>query len=167
MRRELVAAAKFLALPTVAVVGIALLAPGRAELALRIYALLVSATAIFVLILALRHAYPAETPVRATTVDKPKRAVPPSLSRIEQEVALGVASSFDLYFRLAPRLRAVADGLLRARRNMPLAANGAPDILGDDTWALVRPDRPAPEDRLAKGADPSDLDRVVGALEAI
>ena len=50
---------------------------------------------------------------------------------------------------------------------MPLAANGAPDILGDDAWALVRPDRPAPEDRLAKGADPTDLDRVIGALEAI
>ena len=167
MRRELFASAKFLALPTMAVVGIGMLAPGRAELAVRIYALLVSATAIAVLVIALRRAYPDETPLRARTATRRKRAVPPSLSRIEQEVALGVVSSFDLHFRLAPRLRYVADGLLRARRHMPLAGNGTSEILGEDAWALVRPDRPSPEDRLAKGASPAELDRVVAALEAI
>ena len=167
MRRELFASAKFLALPTIAVVGIGMLAPGRAELAVRIYALLVSATAIAVLVIALRRAYPDETPLRAATAPPRKRAVPPGLSRIEQEVALGVVSSFDLHFRLAPRLRDLADGLLRARRHMPLATNGAREILGENAWALVQPNRPAPEDRLAKGASPAELDRVVAALEAI
>jgi hypothetical protein len=50
---------------------------------------------------------------------------------------------------------------------MPLAGNGTSEILGEDAWALVRPDRPSPEDRLAKGASPAELDRVVAALEAI
>jgi hypothetical protein len=167
VRRELFAAARLLALPTLGVVGVAIVAPGRAELALRIYALAVSATAIAVLVAALRRAYPDETPLREPSPPARKRAAPPSLGRIEHEMALGAASSFDLHFRLVPRLRSVAGGLLRARRSSSLSDAGARDVLGDDAWALVRPDRPAPEDRLTKGSDPEDLDRVVRALEAI
>jgi hypothetical protein len=40
-------------------------------------------------------------------------------------------------------------------------------LLGDETWELVRPDRPPPEDRLARGIPPEALGRVVGTLEAI
>lgn len=167
MSRELFAAARFLALPTLAVVGVAIFAPGRAELALRIYALAVSATAIAVLVVALRRAYPDETPLLEAASPARKRAAPPSLDRVEHEVALGVASSFDLHFRLVPRLRSVAAGLLRARRGGSLSDDAARDVLGDEAWALVRPDRPAPEDRLTTGSDPAELDRVVRALEAV
>ena len=167
MRRELFAAARFLALPTLGVVGVAIFAPGRAELALRIYALVVSATAIAVLVAALCRAYPDETPLLEPPPPARKRAAPPSLGRIEHEVALGVASSFDLHFRLVPRLRSVAEGLLRARRSTSLFDDAAREVLGDETWAFVRPDRPAPEDRLAKGSDPDQLDRAVRALEAV
>ena len=40
-------------------------------------------------------------------------------------------------------------------------------LVGEETWELVRPDRPAPEDRLARGISPQELDtrrRVAGAL---
>jgi hypothetical protein len=58
---------------------------------------------------------------------------------------------------------------LRSRRNVSLAENTdtARAILGEETWELVRPDRPAPEDRLAKGIAPSELGKVVDALEAV
>ena len=169
MRHDALGGVRFLALPTIALVAIAFLAPGRAEVALRIYALLLSATLIVLLVLALRRAYPDERSLRKPGPDTPARAAPPSLARIEHEVALGVAGSFDLHYRLVPRLRSVAAGLLDARRNVPLEA--APDrahpLLGDDAWALVRPDRTTPQDRLGRGIAQAELDRAVAALEAI
>jgi hypothetical protein len=160
---------RFLALPTVGLVGIAILAPGRAELALRIYALVVSATAIVLLMLALRRAYPDETLLHEPANVGPKRLAPRSLGRIEHEVALGVAGSFDLHYRLVPRLRSVAAGLLNARRNVSLetSPDTAQALLGDEAWALVRPDRAAPQDRLAHGIPPDELAHTVEALEAV
>jgi hypothetical protein len=169
MRSDAFAGARFLALPTIALVAVAFVAPGRAELALRIYALLLSATLIALLVLALRRAYPDEKPLREPGPAAPARSVPPSLARIEHEVALGVAGSFDLHYRLAPRLRSVAAGLLAARRNVSLESS--PDrahaLLGDEAWALVRPDRTSPQDRLGTGVAPAELGRAVEALEAI
>jgi hypothetical protein len=169
MRRDALAGARFLALPTIVLVAIAFLAPGRAEVALRIYALLLSATLIVVLVLALRRAYPDESPLREPGQAAPARSAPPSLARIEHEVALGIAGSFDLHYRLVPRLRSVAAGLLDARRNVSLEAS--PDrahaLLGDEAWALVRPDRTTPQDRLGRGMTPAELGRAVDALEAI
>ena len=94
---------------------------------------------------------------------------PPTLGRIEHEVALGVGGSFDLHYRLVPRLRTVAAGLLESRRKVSLEADAdtARAILGEDTWEVVRPGRPAPEDRLGRGIELRDLERVVGTLEAI
>ncbi len=169
MRSDALAGARFLALPTIALMGVAFLAPGRAEVALRIYALLLSATLIVLLVVALRRAYPDETPLREPRPAAPPRSAPPNLVRIEHEVALGVAGSFDLHYRLVPRLCAVATGLLHARRSVSLEAS--PDrahaVLGDEAWALVRPDRTTPQDRLGKGIAQAELDRVVDALEAI
>jgi hypothetical protein len=169
VRRNLLGAARFLAVPTIALVGIATFAPGRAEVALRVYALILSATAIVLLVLALRRAYPDETPLREPTRARAKRAAPPSLGRIEHEVALGVAGSFDLHYRLVPRLRSIAAGLLNARQKVSLetSPDTARALLGDEAWALVRPDRAAPQDRLAHGIAPAELARAVDALEAV
>ena len=169
MRKDLFAAVRFLVVPTIALIGLAIVAPGRLELGLRIYALVLSATAIVLLLLALHRAYPSETAMREPARAAAKRRPPPTLGRIEHEVALGVAGSFDLHYRLVPRLRSVAAGLLDSRWKVSLEAHAdtARAILGDEAWALVRPDRPAPQERLARGIPPRDLERVVDALEAI
>ena len=169
MRRDALAGARFLALPTLALVSIAFLAPGRAEVALRIYTLLLGATVIALLVLALRRAYPDETPLREPGRAAPVRSAPASLARMEHEVALGLAGSFDLHYRLVPRLRSVAAGLLDARRNVSLEASPdrAHTLLGDEVWELVRPDRTTPQDRLGPGMSAAELDRTVKALEAI
>ena len=169
MRKDLFAAARFLVVPTIALIGLAMVAPGRLELGLRIYALVLSATAIFLLLLALHRAYPPETAMREPAQAGSQRRPPPSLGRIEHEVALGVAGSFDLHYRLVPRLRSLAAGLLQSRRKVSLEAHAATAhaVLGDEAWALVQPDRPAPQERLARGIPPRDLERVVDALEAI
>lgn len=168
MRRDVRGAVRALVLPTIALVGIGLIAPGRLELAGRIYALVLCAAVIVVLLLALRRAYPDETVLREPAKRAPRRVPPPSLGRIEHETALAVAGSFDLHYHLVPRLRAVAAGLLSSRRNVSLAETpeAARAILGEDVWELVRPDRPAPEDRLAEGIPVRQLARVVDALEA-
>ncbi|HET8968792.1 MAG TPA: hypothetical protein VFN06_05145 [Gaiellaceae bacterium] len=169
MRRDVGGAVRALVLPTIVLLGIALLAPGRLELAGRIYALVLCAAVIVVLLLALRRAFPDETTLREPAKRSPRRVPPPSLGRIEHETALAIAGTFDLHYHLVPRLRAVAAGLLNSRRNVSLTEtpDAARAILGEDTWELVRPDRPPPADRLAKGIPPRELAQVVDALEGV
>lgn len=168
MRRDAFAALRFLVLPTVALVVIAVGAPGRLELAARIYALVVCGVALLVALRALQRAEAPETPLRdpARRLDATRRP-PPSLARLEQLAALGVASSFDLQYRLVPQLRSIAAGLLASRHQVDLDTQREPArrILGEETWELVQPDRPAPEDRRSRGLAPAALTRVTDALE--
>ena len=104
----------------------------------------------------------------ASSADR-KRRPPPSLARLEQLAALGVASSFDLQYRLLPPLRSIAGGLLASRRRVELDEDTetARRILGDETWDLVRSGRPAPQDRVSRGLSPEGLTRVVDSLERV
>ena len=169
MRRDLLGAARALAVPTIALLGLVVFAPGRLELGVRIYALVLCAAVLAVLLLALRRAFPDETVLRESATSTARRMPPPSLVRIEHETALAVAGSFDVHYRLVPRLRALAAGLLSSRRKVTLteSPDTARALLGEQTWELVRPDRPAPEDRLAKGIAPRELELVVDALEGV
>ncbi len=170
MRADLVRAAKFLVPATLALVFVAAFLPGRLELAARIYALVLSGLVLMLAIAALRGAYPPATALRPKSRRRAeRRRLPPTLARIEQETALGVAGSFDLHHHLRPRLRAIASALLGTRRGVSLDGDpeGARRFLGDETWELVRRDRPPPEDRLARGLPPSALQRVVDSLEQI
>jgi hypothetical protein len=169
VRRDLLGAARLLVVPTIALLGVALFAPGRLEIGVRIYALILCLSIIVLVLLALRRAYPPESILRPHAAAADRRIAPASLVHLENEAALGVASSFDLHYRLVPRLRSIADGLLSSRRRVSLA--GAPDaaraILGERAWELVRSDRAAPDDRLAKGIAADELARAVDALEAV
>ena len=163
-------AARLLTLPTLALVAVVTFAPGRVELALRVYALLVCATALTLLLAALRRAYPRTSrPPRRRRKHTSTRRVPGTLTRLEQEAALGLASSFDLHHRLRPRVRTLAAELLAARRGIALdnAPERSREALGDTAWELVRPDRPRPVDRQARGMPISDLRTVVESLERL
>ncbi len=170
MKRDLFGAARLLVVATLALGAVAAFGPGRIGLAVRIYALLLCAVALSLALAALRRAYPRASALRPARagVDA-RRRPPPSLARLEHETAIGVAGSFDLHRRLAPRLRRIALGLLAARRRISL--DGEPGTaraaLGDETWELVRQDRPRPVDRLARGVPPATLARVVDSLERL
>ena len=170
MRRDALAALRFLVVPTIALVLVAVGASGRLEPAARIYALIVAGVALVVALRAVYRADPAETPLRdpVRRADRARRP-PPSLARLEQLAALGVASSFDLQYRLVPPLRSVAGGLLASRRGIDLDGDGAAarQTLGEETWELVRQTRPAPEDRVSRGLTPAQLSRVVDSLERV
>ena len=169
MNRGIGGALRALIAPTAALLVISAFIPGRLSLAVRIYGLFVCAVALALALGLLRRAYPRSRPLHPRRRKPVSRRRPPSLARIEHEAALGVAGSFDLHFRLVPRIRAIASGLLASRRG--ISADVAPDtarsIVGPETWDLVRPDRPSPEDRLARGLPISELRRVVESLEKV
>jgi hypothetical protein len=155
---------------TLALVAIAAFLPGRVELAARVYALLVCGLALLIAVAALRRGYPRAAPLRPKRRHKAERPEPPpTLARIEQETALGIAGSFELHHRLRPRVRNLARSLLAARRGISLENDPelSRELLGEAAWELVRDDRPSPEDRLARGLPSSELARVVASLERL
>lgn len=146
--------------------------PGRAEILLRVYLLLLAAFVLGQLLAGLRRSLPERgvSPVDAALNRRPRRpARVPELDRIEREVTLGLSTSFDLHFRLRPTLRRIASELLRARRGIDLDADpeAARRALGEETWELVRPDREPPLDRFGSGLDLASLRNVVVSLEAL
>ncbi|HET7743138.1 MAG TPA: hypothetical protein VFK76_00180 [Gaiellaceae bacterium] len=171
MRRNLKSACKLMALPTLALVVAAAWVPGKLDLVARAYALVLAAVVLAVALAALRRAYPPATPLESAASRRPgaRSASPPTLLRLEQACALGVARSFDLHYRVRPRLRELAAPLLALRRGISLDrdSDAARRVLGETTWDLVRPDRPAPDDRLAAGIPATALRDVVASLERL
>jgi hypothetical protein len=170
VRQDIAGALRALVLPTLALAVVVAFVPGRVGLVVRIYALVVCVAALTLALTALRRAYPPETPLReSSTASLARRQPPSSLGRIEHEAALAIVGSFDLHYRFVPRVRSIASGLLTSRRRISL--DDQPDVarnaLGEETWEIVRPDRPPPEDRLARGISPEGLGRVVDSLERL
>jgi hypothetical protein len=146
--------------------------PGRAEVVVRIYVLLLAAFVLAELLARLRSSLPEKGP---SPVDAALRRRPPrvervsELEKIEREVTLGLTTSFDLHYRLRPTLRRIASELLRARRGIDLDANpaAARRALGEETYELVREDREPPLNRFGPGIELDTLRGVVISLEAL
>jgi hypothetical protein len=169
MRRDIFTALRFLIYPTLAVLGVAAFLPGRLELVVRIYALLLCAVTLVLVVAALRRAYPPATPLRHGPGQRGGSQRPGTLARLEHLCALGTAGSFDLHHHLRPRLRSIAGGLLTTRRRISLDAepDAARAALGAEAYDVVRQDRPPPVDRLARGLPVAELDRIVESLERV
>jgi hypothetical protein len=88
---------------------------------------------------------------------------------LAHELELSTYNAFHLQARLRPVLRDIAAHRLRTRYGVELdrEAARARELVGTQAWELVRPDRPPPEDRLARGPDAEELAVVVDQLEAI
>jgi hypothetical protein len=169
VRRDVVTALRALTIPTLAVLFVVAFVPGRLSLSVRLYALVVAVAAMAVALAALRRMYPPATSLVTVSRSRRSPSRPPSLERMVNFSALGVAGSFDLHHRLRPRVRSIASGLLSSRRRVSLDAQPreSREILGEETYDLVRADRPPPEDRLARGIPLPELRRVVDSLEAV
>lgn len=166
-----VSSAITLAVTATATAGVVLLlTPANAALVGHTLLVVLLALALAVALDRLQQAVPTRSsgfdaafaPARAT------RARPGSLARIEREVALATGTAFDVHYRLRPVVRSVAYGLL-LRRGIDLerSPDRARPLLGEDAWALVRPDRPAPENRTARGLEPAAIERAVHSLERL
>lgn len=157
---------------TIGLVAVAVALPGRTGEAYRVYVLALVAYGLARLVIALSASRPIASwsPVDAALQPVPERpARVEELERIEREIVIAKTTSFDLHFRLRPTLRRIASELLYSRRGIDLDGNpdAARRALGDETWDLVRGDRPPPDDRFGPGIESAELHRVVAALEAI
>lgn len=94
---------------------------------------------------------------------------PPELVRIERELVLGMESAGHLHVRLIPLLRDAAAARLAAKHRIDLdrRPDAARALLGEETWELLRPDRPEPSDRTARGIAQAKLSAVLDVLERI
>ena len=89
--------------------------------------------------------------------------------RMERELSLGTADADHAHRRLLPLLRAAAAARLAARHGVALERRPetARALLGDDVWELLRPDRPAPEDRHGPGVPQEQIAAVIAAVESL
>jgi hypothetical protein len=90
---------------------------------------------------------------------------PPDLLRTERELSLGIATAGHLHTRLLPLLREATS--VRLGFDLHLAPARARAALGDEVWELLRPDRPAPEDRHGPGAPMRKVEHCIDTLERL
>jgi hypothetical protein len=102
---------------------------------------------------------------QALAREKLKPTRPTDLLRIERELSLGVASAGHLHTRLLPLLREAA--IARLGFDLHRSPARAQAALGDETWELLRPDRPAPEDRHGTGAPLRKVEHCIETLERL
>ncbi len=122
-------------------------------------------------LLALRRAYPNETRAARTRIAAPEGPRPRRASRgSSSRRRSAVAGTFDLHYRLVPRLRTIAVGLLSSRRRVSLEQDpehGARDSRRRRLGARA-PGSPASRGPArARASHARELARIVDALEAI
>ena len=98
-----------------------------------------------------------------------KASVPGELLRMERVIGLGVAHSIDCHRQLLPLLRAAAAARLASAHGIDLVRSpaAARARLGDEAWELLRPDRPAPEDRYAPGVPREVVAKLIAQVEGL
>jgi hypothetical protein len=95
----------------------------------------------------------------------PEPTRPSEIVRIEREITLGTSSAGHLHTRLLPLLREAASARLGI--DFDLHPERARAALGDESWELLRPDRPEPRDRSAPGLPMRRVRTVVDLLEQL
>jgi hypothetical protein len=172
MNRRTLRLARLPFLATAAFVLALALLPGRRDLALHVYGLVLAALALAWLVGLVRRAHPVAkiSPFdlglrRRSDLREPVA----ELERLEREVSMSISTAFDLHFRLRPRVQRIARQLLASHRGIDLARqpDAARRLLGEETWALVRPGVEPPADRSAPGLELARLRAVVTSLEQL
>ena len=100
---------------------------------------------------------------------KPPPREPEELLRMERELVLGSADADHAHRRLLPLLRGTAAARISARHGFELARRpeAARDLLGEDVWELLRPDRPQPADRHGPGVPRAHVEAVIERVESL
>jgi len=168
VRRMAIGWGAFALLATIGLLLAHLFEPNRLELELDVYILVVGGVLLLNVVILIREAYPLEPDVtqiaRALEHDDQEVSRLPELERVERELTMSTATSFDLHTRFRPLVRDIATARLAARGRK---LEESEDELGEELWALVRPDRPVPTDRHGAGVSPESVERIVDRLEEL
>jgi hypothetical protein len=163
----------FVLLAVVATLGLAAaiaFQPGSAALAVDVYLFFVATLGLLLAIARTLGTLPRETPTRldvgARGSNRQNR--PRELVKLEREVAMSTETAFDAYYRLRPAVRRVAVSRL-ALRGIDLDSPSGPaeELLGSDTWDLVRADRPRPRNHDAPGVPLDRIEAIVATVEQL
>ena len=161
-----------LAVPVVvALVAARMISPGRRELELDVFVLVLGCLGLAVLAAELGRLAPtAERSLVEEALDPDPVEERPiaDLLRLERELSMASARQFDLHYRLRPLLRDVAAAQLE-RRGLDLDS-GRPavrELLGEELFELTAPGREPPKNRLAPGPGVEGLDRTISSLERL
>jgi hypothetical protein len=172
MRSERSRIATTFAVVTIALVVMLGIRPISVHEILAVYVLVLAAVALAALTRIARSS--SDTPPQsafdaALLVRSVDSSRPPELVRTEREITLGLSNAAHLYQRLLPILREAAAARLLTGHNVDLdrRPTAARNLLGDDAWELLRPDRPAPLDRNAPGISLRQLRDTVSTLEKL
>ena len=163
--RALVAAA-------VAIAGLAIalvMRPGDSGLAAEAFVLFVGALGMGLLAQVVARLFPT-TPSKIHAAKRPQRKDKrlASLEKIERELEMATQSAFDTHYRLRPLLRELAAArLARAGVELDRPGSRAAELLGPETWELVRPDRVRPAEHHAAGVRLAAVEHAVAALEQL
>jgi hypothetical protein len=155
-----------------AAAGVAALASsGARAIVLDVYLLCIAAVVLLALVRTTRANAPAQRGSRfdaaLAAMRRPREdSDDPALVR---EVELSTFNGFHFHSRLRPLLRDIAAHRLRSGYGVELDAEPgrARGLVGSAAWEVVRPDRPPPEDRLARGPTLGELELVVDEVQAI
>jgi hypothetical protein len=159
-------------LATLALLPVDVLAPDHLWAALLAYLLLLAALAIWLLVHLIATTYPPATAnaFQVALRRPPARPLQPEpLLQLGRQLTYAQTSSVDLHYRLRPLLRTIAAQRLANRRNISLddQPERARALLHPAAWELLRPDRPPPADRHARGLTLATLAQIVATLEEI
>ena len=102
--------------------------------------------------------------VRARGAPTPEE---PASLKSARWLVVNAVSAGGLHFRVRPVLVELTAARLRASHGIDLTHPDAPAVVGDPLWQIVRPDAPAPNDRMAPGMSPSMLRTVLDRLEML
>jgi hypothetical protein len=164
VRRHLVDVVVLSAGATIALASVILTEPSLRTPALRVYLLVLGTLLMLVVVAAGAEALPrrrrSEFDRALARVEEPRGPLA-EFARVEREVTLAIATSYDLHHRLLPQLREIASCRLERSGRTP-----SPETLGR-WWELLRPDREEPEERFAPGIPERELRALVADLEAL
>ena len=147
------------------------IAPGRRELEVDLFVLVLGGMSMLVMTSWLERVAPAEerSELEAALVSHPRPSPNvQELDRLERELSMGAARAFDLHYRVRPVLHEIASARL-ARRGLELDPRAAAvrELLGDELADLLDPDRQLPDDRQAAGPGLEGLRATIDRLERL
>lgn len=142
------------------------------ERSLAIWVVLITAIALLELVRGFgRHELPKPVPLfeRALRARRPPEPSESAFAGMEQEIALATATADHAHRRLLPLLRTAAAARLATRHGFELERRPdlAQQLLGEQVWALLRPDRPKPDDRFGPGLSRDEIAAVIDRLETL
>ncbi len=72
-----------------------------------------------------------------------------------------------LHFRVRPALVELTEARLRRHHGIDLSHLRAAEVVGEELWVIVRPDAPAPHDRMAPGMSIATFSAALDRLERL